>query len=553
MAKLDQRSKQTVAVTAALIVLAIICRVLGISGFYPRTVGLIRAGIYVSLLAAWGVSLQRRIMQRWQRRYMVAIAACMVFWFLVRTLKFHFIPEETMPDLIRMFWYCYYIPMLLIPVLALFSAVSLGKPEHYRPPRFLHLLWIPTVLLILTVLTNDLHQTVFAFPKEYPIWTDTHYSHRSVYWVVMIWILLAAIFVLGIIFHKCRLPHSKKVLWLPLVPFCLLILYGVVSVAAWPVIKPFLGDMTAVSCLLIALIFESCIQCGLIQSNSHYDELFRLSTVAAQITDGEYHVLLSSDRSGGIPVETMARTEHGPVMLSDTLRLSGAPISGGHMLWTEDVSELAAVLAQLREAKENLEDDNVLLREEYALKAREAHIREQDRLYNAMQEATRGQIELLTRLTEDFEGAQTEEERRKLLGKMVVIGAYLKRRNNLIFMADKAPQLDPEELDLTLEESFRGLELYGVSCGLTGRLGRPVDAGQMMAMADLFEEIVEQSLDSMSALTVALGREGDAVFFTINTDSAADLSGLAGPGLRVLRDEDGAWQVTLRLEGGGGL
>lgn len=186
MTKLNQRSKRTAAVVTALIVLAFVCRVLGNNGFYPRAMGLVRSIIYIFLFAVWGFSLQRRIIQNWQRRYMAAIAICMSLWFSLRTLKYHFIPAATMPGVARLAWYAYYIPMLLIPMLALFTAVSLGKPEHYRPPHFLHLLWIPTVLLVLTVLTNDLHQTVFVFPQEYPIWTDAHYVYGPMYWVVML-------------------------------------------------------------------------------------------------------------------------------------------------------------------------------------------------------------------------------------------------------------------------------------------------------------------------------------------------------------------------------
>ena len=102
MTKLNQRSKRTVAVVAALIVLAIVCRVLGNSGFYPRAIGLVRSIIYIFLFAVWSFSLQRRIMQNWKRRYMAAIAICMSFWFSLRTLKYHFIPAVTMPDVARL-------------------------------------------------------------------------------------------------------------------------------------------------------------------------------------------------------------------------------------------------------------------------------------------------------------------------------------------------------------------------------------------------------------------------------------------------------------------
>lgn len=56
--------------------------------------------------------------------------------------------------------------MLFIPLFSLFVAISLGKPENARLSKTaLLLLSIPTVLCLLLVLTNDLHQLVFSFPE----------------------------------------------------------------------------------------------------------------------------------------------------------------------------------------------------------------------------------------------------------------------------------------------------------------------------------------------------------------------------------------------------
>ncbi|MFR3881582.1 MAG: hypothetical protein ACLTX6_04130 [Lachnospiraceae bacterium] len=49
------------------------------------------------------------------------------------------------------------------------------------------------------------------------------------------------------------------------------------------------GDMTAVCCLLIAAIFQSCILCGLIPINSRYFELFQATGgLHAEITDNSF-------------------------------------------------------------------------------------------------------------------------------------------------------------------------------------------------------------------------------------------------------------------------
>ena len=508
-----------------------------------------RSVIYIMLFAAWGISVCRRIIQPQVRRYLTAISALMVFWVTARTLRHLF--AET-PWALRHLWYLYYLPMLFIPLLALFVALSLGKPDNFRLPKWTALLYIPTAALLLLVLTNDLHQLVFRFPEDAVVWMN-EYRYGIVYFPVVGWMVLCALTALVIMLVKCRVPNSRKVLVLPFVPVVLSVIYGALYIFQLPWLRLIAGDVTVVFCLLIAATLESCIQCGLIQSNTHYNDLLLSCTLRVQLTDPEYQRLLSSRSAEPIPLQIMRQTETGPVRLDGGLRLSGAPVRGGHVLWTEDVSELLEVLEELQDVKDSLEDNNALLRAEYTLKAREAHIAEQDRLYNIIQRETAPRIRLLAELTDAFETMGDEAQRKQILGKMAVIGAYLKRRSNQIFLADKMPLFQEKELHLTFGESMDNLELCGVTCGLLSELERPVEARQLMKMYDLFEEIVERSIDTMTTITVWIGPADGALRITINTDSAADLSPLGSDSVSALRDEDGEWQLCMVLRAGGAL
>ena len=71
-----------------------------------------------------------------------------------------------------------------------------------------------------------------------------------------------------------------------------------------------------------------------------------------------------------------------------------------------------------------------------------------------------------------------------------------------------------------------------------------------MTMYDFFEAITERALDSMSAITVFVGKAEDgAPMITVNTDADTDLSDLSAD---AVRDADGEWQLTLRLSRQGG-
>ena len=151
-----KREILTGGIAALLIVCAVAARVITRGrreAAYFLPVSLLRSMIYIGLMTWWGVSRWQRIVQTQVRRYLAATAALCVFWLSIRTVKFFF---AVSPAAIRYLWYGYYFPMLFIPLLCVLVALSLGRPENYRLPKWTNLLYIPTALLLLLVLTNDL-------------------------------------------------------------------------------------------------------------------------------------------------------------------------------------------------------------------------------------------------------------------------------------------------------------------------------------------------------------------------------------------------------------
>ena len=550
MTKSRNKTAIMMFVVAAMLLIAYSCRIIGNNGYYGTEVGLLRSFIFIALFAAWGASLYNRIIQTRIRCYMSAIALLMIFWFIIRTLKYYFISAELYPGIVRHLWYMYYLAMLYIPLLAVYVAMSIGETEDSHLPMKAALLYIPTLFLFLLVITNDLHEFVFIFPENAAVRTDNDYSYGVGYYIVNAWMLFCALSMLYVMSKKRRIAESKKLIFIPCIPIIALLLYLIFYSSGAPWLRFILGDVTAVICLMYAATLELCIQFGFIQANTNYMELFCASTAGAQITDKDYHVLLSSAAAKNLDTKTLAKTKNESVMLKGGVRLSGAPIKKGHVVWTEDISPLLKVLEELQEAKENLEDSNKILEEEQALKKREAHIMEQDRLYNIIQHDTAHQICLMDTMIKQAETADGDEKQ-KLLQKMLVIGAYLKRRSNLVFLADKSSMLDANELVLTIGESMDNLEVLGISCGFRTELTEPVLAYQIIAMYDFFENVMERTLDRICSITVYAGKRDGSLFLNINTDSTADFSDFVSDNVNVERDEDNEWKLTLRMNTGG--
>lgn len=548
MTKPNKASVRTAVFVAAAVFCAILARVLGVLNISPNTMGIIRSTIYIGLFIAWGLSVRQRIIGTPARRYLTAAATLMVLWFFVRSLKYYFV---THPVIVRYLWYLYYPALLSIPMLAALTAISIGQKDEAPLPKAAALLYVPATLLVLLVLTNDLHQLVFRFPADAPVWSDKDYSYGIGYVVVAGWTVICALVLLVILRKKRRVADKRKLILLPCIPIFGLLLYLTFYVLGVPWLRLALGDMTAVFCLMYAATLEIFIKCGFLRANAHYAMLFHASTVAAQITDADYRVLLSSDAAQNIGADILQQTEISPVLLENGIRLSGAPIKIGHVVWTEDISPLLRVLDELEDMKEELEETNQIEEEEQALKKHEAHILEQDRLYNILQRDTAHQLSMMDDMILRVETAESETVKKRLLYQMLVIGSYLKRRSNLAFLSEKSSLLDAHELDLCIGESQSALDACGIICGYRSVLTGQILSVHIISLYEFFEKTAEHLLDCECSMTVHAGRKDGAVYLKIFTDAQTDLSPLASDTVTVQKDEDGEQRLLLRLNTGG--
>lgn len=546
MSLLRKRKYGVVLLVAVLMICAVCARVAARYGYYAEVLSIVRTLIYIGLLAAWGISVQTRIIQTQVRRCLLVIAGLMLLWLTLRTVKYntyHMTAE-------RFLWYGYYLPMLFIPVLAVLVALSLGKPENYRLPKWTHFLYLPSALLFLLVLTNDLHQLVFFFPTG--VLSTREYDYGIGYYVVLAWMVLCAAAALVIILAKCRIPQSRRYLWLPVVPFALALGYCAAYIKGVYWVWLLAGDLTVSMCLIITAIFESCIQCSLIQSNTHYAELFHASTIGALITDRDFSVACAAENARSVDSQTLMAAAESPVVTADGIRISEAPIRWGHVFWEDDISPMLAVLKELDDTREELQSYGSILQAENAQKARRKKLEEQERLYHAMQEKAAAPAERLSNLAKALQGVQDADAARFLLWKMTVIGAYLKRRSNLIFLADRDGMVPVSEVALCLNESMDNLRLHVRRCASRLDFEGELRLETAAALYDFFEAAIELAMDDLSGAAANVTRKEDACVLSLMLQCGTDLTSLraAYPDASV-ENEDGVWYCTLSVREGG--
>ncbi len=536
--KRNTRQLISLIVVFALIAAAYSCRMLAkfdIGGVY---VNYIRAALYLLLFSLWGYSLDRRIIQPQTLHCLRLTAALMLVWLVLRTLKYEIVTD---PTVARYIWYLYYLPMLFIPLLGVYIALFLGKPQEIRLNVRTGCLAIVPAVLFLSVITNDLHQQVFAFSGGVPGGQDnSSFSHRPLYFACLVWMVACMVFSLVRLLNKSRIPGSGKKNLAPFVTGCITVLYGVLYLSGLPAVRWWFGDMNVMFCLLFAAIYESCIRCRMIQSNTGYVELFEATTLAACIADSSGNIVLRSHAA----CEDIACPEEGTqVFRPDGIRISSAPISGGYAVWQDNVRPLTELRAKLSGNKAIIKNNKEKLQEAYFIQKKLYELTEKNRIYDELEARYGKQINRIGQLLKQCEDTGPAEVQ-NLLKRILLLGTYIKRGANLYFLGMEYELLPQQELRLTVDEAVRVMTVCGTECSVVYRTTKPMRSTEVMRLFDLLKTVAEMTVNGLQSLFISVSDSE----MDLSVECTADLSFIASSDITVRR-EDGLWLVRTPIGG----
>ena len=498
--------------------------------------------IYIGLSMAWGFSILRRILHRNDRRWLLLGCAMAMLWLFLRAVKYRFFTDNTIT---RHLWYGYYVPQILAPLFSLFAALQLGRREGTAFSRRWYLLFIPAILLIGGVLTNDLHQMAFrSMPGAATLETD--YTHGWVYYLAMTWIVGLLLATGMIVYRKCHVSESRRYAWVPLCVF----LGGFVLCALSFTNTYTFHKMPECFCLTFAAFWESCLQVGLMPTNGYYRYFFSESTVAAQIVDGHGTPVYRAKNAPNLTPDQLDAAAHESILLNADTRLQSAPVQDGRVYWVEDISKINRIQGRLAEINARLSEENELIQAENELKRQRAQIEEKNRLMDEMIALVQPQLFQINRLLGE-ENAQIPDVQN--LKHVCLLGAYVKRRVNLALICDQKTAVPVDELAHCIRESLTYLTQYGAVCTLHQEGKGSVRSCDAQNAYDFFEDCLEAALPSLSALMVRV-ECGERFSIRLMMEDAAGLPNVdkyRTLGKLTIDDADGELCATLSFDRGG--
>ena len=463
--------------------------------------------LMLALLIEWLVRIYSGVIQKAIRKYLLATALLTIYWYVIKIIKWYFVDNETVA---RYFWYSYYIAIVLLPLFALFTAICVAKSDNYALPQPLKLLFVPAVLLILLVLTNDWHQTVFAFRPDF-VNCESEYSYQLVYYLIFIWDVLLALPALAILYKHCKIPNSKRRILLPFLFVVLAILYCIGYLFLSGTFFYRCMDLTTVFCALVYGIWNSCADTGLIHTNSKYADLFKLSNIDTLITDQDCHIVYASQNVKEIDRDSLLQAKDESITRSGHKRLRSTKIRNGYIYWIEDIREIHSLLEQLQEDKELLHGKEALLKADIEVKKKTAAVEKKLELYSKIYDGITPQFSSIDTLLREITPQNVELS----LKKICFLSAYIKRRSNLLLLLEENKTLKLRELSLCLKETLNYTSLFQVEYRLNVEDDGYAGVTSLIAAYDWFENCIEPLIDHLSVLYVKLSQDEEAILLNL--------------------------------------
>lgn len=473
--------------------------------------------IYLGLISVWGVNIYMKIINNKTRRYLIISVFLMLFFIIVRTIK-HRLPQDIFIDIERYAWYFFYIPMILIPLLSLLASLYLGKYENYKINKKYYLLFIIAIILIIGVFTNDYHQLAFKFENVIngKIIQNEPYEHKILYYIIAFWMIFIQGMSIVNILVQCKTEKNKKERFIPL--FILLI--GIVYTILYNIDMEKFGfiEMTAMMCAVYIGIWESCIQIGIVPSNSQYKKLFTASSIATKIFDMDDNAIYSSKNKLKLDDDQIKEIKKNKVIIvDDKKQYNLMEIRAGYAIWQNDISKIMKIYQELLETEQQLKIEYHLLQEEVSVKKHAEHINEKRRLYSIFSNKVSKQIEEIQSILKNFD-SYNDNEKINLLKKINIIGVYIKRKCNLVLIMESEKYIGFKELKYCLDESIENLKLYG-TCGIAIiNTNKFISMKDMILCYDLFQLLVEFFMMDINTIMVSANEVKNGILFNIQLE-----------------------------------
>ena len=457
--------------------------------------------LYTFVIFMWMHNMMNRVLRHSVATIFKIIGILLICYLTVRTVKYEiFIGNEDAVRIIRNF---YFVFPLILTQLVFLTSLHVGKSEREGISKYWNILWIPTCVALLLILTNDYHELVFSVDPN----VRGLNMYGPVFYFVIIYIgLLAFCTLVFTMMPSFKNRHLASVN-LPIFIIFIWGLYTFLFMVGW---EPFeyikiIFKSAEFNILMVLLFIESLVFMRLLPSNRDYESFLQLSSLNIGIVDLNKDMIFRPKKYKDIDLALVDKAILNPIFIDEDTLLESANITGGTSFWFIDFTNFNNLKRKLLSMSEDMLSENELLKAKNDLEKNMVKVEEAREIKEHIHMKLRPQFDqlkyILMNLPED------EEQFEVKLKHACFIDVYIKRYSNLFLITKNKKILDLAELKLAFSESLDYLKLSNVNTSLDWDLSGRFDAKYCLDLYEIFQYVLEFYMPGIDILQVSLYRK----------------------------------------------
>lgn len=447
--------------------------------------------LLLGIISGLSIYFYFRISSRELRNYVFLIFLNLCFWIIARIIR---LSEANKEIIYRYSWYLFYVALIYVPLLFVWISLSVDeKLEEKKFSRVRKITFIIASILLIFVITNDLHNLVFKFHSSYD-----DYSFNYLMIGILLYYFVCLNFSFFLLIRKALRMPNRAQLAFPSIIIISLFIYIIVFII-------FLNNKIAVELtktvvLAVTVIILLSIYFGLIPLNKLHDPIFRLSKASLEIRDDKDNIVLESEKDKNFETYLIRRKD----------------IKGGSVVWYEDMTLMNKLFKKEDKLNEKLEENLEILKKRYEVERQLESLSSKERLLETVENAIQDDLVRLDCGIKSLDKFDADR-RRKKLSYLAMEFIRLKYISNLLILSLTDKEIKSKDLMNYFISLCNVAKDLGVRCDVYNSGEGVVDFPTANNMINWFVESIVNVGDKKKEINCVIDfrkDEGSMMMFT---------------------------------------
>ncbi|HZJ86889.1 MAG TPA: hypothetical protein VFC75_01570, partial [Erysipelothrix sp.] len=327
------------------------------------------------------------------------------------------------------------------------------------------------------------------------------YQYGPMYYLMIIYLIVLIFSMLINLIHKSFNHRKNNLVAIPfmVLAFGLMYVYIYIFTPQFVFLKYF--DLTFMMVYINIIFLESVIMSGIITVNTDHQKYFEQASFKAQIMNQNKEILFKNKNAYNLSDHIKEEIIHkGHFPLNEHTHLNSDFINQHYIIWEEDHQAIHESFETKKEIQSELLDELSILKLDVEIQRQALTLTLKNEMYDVA----------LQKVENDMKHIQTYIDEKDLF-KVTLAGIIVKRKLNLILIAQNNHHSSKEELFLSIQEVFNLLNQHNYQTSFNYYTNQHLPTNLIYQAFDTITSFILNTLDSSDIYEIEVYAKDDAL------------------------------------------